>query len=248
MNTTVTRSTNKTPYEIVSQRKGAQQLDSLSSEIDKKRRKLRNFSIHDTINRVDKKAFEVRCPVRQEISETVLKNLEKSIEKWEKNTTFPEKLKQVKIMSETVYPYTYPKETCIQQMSKDCHLIEKGHFNAAKLQVAIDQKIPFGRENIDFFGNEFDLTTKPYLVELYKHEVSYSCNSPYCTNKEILKEAVNCPSLIVVNPVSNIASADSSSEMINEWFEEESVTRCKQKATSNVPENFYFTDENSTTK
>ena len=169
MNTTVTRSTNKTPYEIVfgqrantfhnvsmevpsinlsgledivesqleeeqveeernvefsvSQRKGAQQPDSLSSEIDKKRRKIRNFSIHDPINRVDKEAFEVRCPVRQEISETVQKDLEKSIEKWKKNTTFPEKLKQVNIMSETIYPYTYPKETCIQQMSKDCHLL-----------------------------------------------------------------------------------------------------------------------------
>ena len=105
MNTTVTRSKNKTPYEItfgqranmfhnvsmkvpsvnlsgledivesqleeepvkvernvefsVSQRKGAQQLDSLSSEIDRKRRKLLNFSIHDPIIRVDKEAFEV---------------------------------------------------------------------------------------------------------------------------------------------------------------------------------------------
>ena len=127
MNTTVTRSTNKTPYEIVfgqrantfhnvsmevpsvnlsrlediveshleeeqveeernvefsvSQRKGAQQPDYLSSEIDKKRRKLRNFSIHDPINRVDKGGLEVTCPVRQEIRETVTKSLEKSIEK-----------------------------------------------------------------------------------------------------------------------------------------------------------------------
>ena len=89
---------------------------------------------------------------------------------------------------------------------------------------------------------------KPYLEELYKHEVSPSCNSPYCTNKEILKVPVNCPSLSVINPISNTASPDSVPEMINEWFEEESVTRCRQKATSNVPENFYFTDENSTTK
>ena len=37
------------------------------------------------------------------------------------------------------------------QLQHWLHLIEKGHFNAAKLQVAIDQKIPFGRENIDFF-------------------------------------------------------------------------------------------------
>ena len=127
MNTTVTRSTNKTPYEIVfgqrantfhnvsmevptvnlsgledivesqleeeqveeerniefsvSPKKGAQQPESLSSEIDRKRRKLLNFSIHDPIIRVDKEAFEVTCPVREEIRETVKKNLEKSIEK-----------------------------------------------------------------------------------------------------------------------------------------------------------------------
>ena len=169
MNTTVTRSTNKTPYEIVfgqrantfhnvsmevpsvnlsgledivesqleeeqveeernvefsvSQRKEAQQPDSLSSEIDKKRRKLRNFSIHDPINRVNKEAFEVTCPVRQEIRETVKKNLEKSIEKMEKNTAAPEKLKQMNIMWETMSPYTYPKETGIQQILKDCHVL-----------------------------------------------------------------------------------------------------------------------------
>ena len=134
------------------------------------------------------------------------------------------------------------------QLQHLLHLIEKGHFNAAKLQVAIDQKIPFGRENIAFFGSEFDLMIKPYLEKLYKHEVSSSCNSPYCTNKEILKESVNCPSLSIINPISNTASPEKNSEIINEWFEEESVTRCGQKATSSVPENFFFTDENSTTK
>ena len=51
------------------------------------------------------------------------KNLEKSIEKMEKNTTVPKKLKQVNIMSETISPYTYPKERGIQQMSKDCHVL-----------------------------------------------------------------------------------------------------------------------------
>ena len=38
--------------------------------------------------------------------------------------------------------------------------------STAKLQVAIDQKIPFGRKNIDFFGSEFDLMIRPYLEEL----------------------------------------------------------------------------------
>ena len=41
----------------------------------------------------------------------------------EKNTTVPEKLKQENIMSETMSPYTFPKETGIQQMSKDCHVL-----------------------------------------------------------------------------------------------------------------------------
>ena len=127
MNTTVTRSTNKTPYEIVfgqrantfhnvsmevpsvnlsgledivesqleeeqveeeknvefsvSPQKGAQQPESLSSEIDRKRRKLLNFSIHDPIIRVDKEAFEVTCPVREEIRETVKKKLRKKYRK-----------------------------------------------------------------------------------------------------------------------------------------------------------------------
>ena len=43
----------------VSRRKGAQQAESLSSEIDRNRRTLLNFSIHDPINRIDKEAFEV---------------------------------------------------------------------------------------------------------------------------------------------------------------------------------------------
>ena len=68
----------------VSQRKGTQQSESSSAEIDRKRRKLLNFSIHDPINIVDKEAFEVTCPVREEIRETVKKNLEKSREKMEK--------------------------------------------------------------------------------------------------------------------------------------------------------------------
>ena len=95
----------------------------MSSEIDRKRRKLLNFSIHDPIIRIDKEAFEVMCPVREEIRETVQKNLEKSIEKMEKNTTVPEKLKQENMMSETMSPYRYPKETGIQQISKDCHVL-----------------------------------------------------------------------------------------------------------------------------
>ena len=115
------------------------------------------------------------------------------------------------------------------QLQHLLHLIEKSHFNAAKLEVAIDQKITFGRENIDFFGSEFDLMVKLYLEELYKHDVSSSCNSPYCTNKKFLKESENCPSLSIINPITNTASPKSVSEMINEWFEEESVTRCGQK-------------------
>ena len=75
---------------------------------------------------------------------------------------------------------------------------------------------------------------KPHLEELYKHEVLFSSNSLCCTNKELLKVSVNCPSLSVINPISNTASPESISEMINEWFEEESVIRCGQKVTSNV--------------
>ena len=61
--------------------------------------------------------------MREEIGETVKKNFEKSIEKMGKITIAPEKLKQVNIMSETMSPYTYPKETGIQQMSKDCYVL-----------------------------------------------------------------------------------------------------------------------------
>ena len=49
--------------------------------------------------------------MRDEIRETVKKNLEKSIENMEKNTTDLEKLNQETIMSETMSPYTCPKET-----------------------------------------------------------------------------------------------------------------------------------------
>ena len=61
--------------------------------------------------------------MREEIRETFKKNLEKSIEKMGKIAIIPEKLKQVNIMSETMSPYTYPKKTGIQQMSKDCHVL-----------------------------------------------------------------------------------------------------------------------------
>ena len=52
----------------------------------------------------------------------------------------------------------------------------------------------------------------------------------------------------IIKPIINTASPESIAQMINEWSEKESVTRCGQKVTSNVSENFYFTDENSTTK
>ena len=53
-----------------SQRDGAQQPELLSSEID---RKMLNFSIDDPIIRLDKEAFKVKCPVREEVRETVKK-------------------------------------------------------------------------------------------------------------------------------------------------------------------------------
>ena len=103
-------------------------------------------------------------------------------------------------------------------------LFKKGNFIAAKLQVAIVQKIPFGRENIDFLG--FDWMIKPYLEDLYKHEISSCYNNPYCTNKETLKESVNCSLVSITNSISNWASPERIPDMINECCEEESFGRC----------------------
>ena len=82
-----------------------------------------SFSIHDPINIVDKEAFEVTCPVHKDIGETVKKKIEKIRENGKKHATVWEKLKQVNIMSETMSPYTYLKETGIQQISIDCHVL-----------------------------------------------------------------------------------------------------------------------------
>ena len=40
-----------------------------------------------------------------------------------KNTTAAEKLKQMSMMPKTMSPYTYPKETGIQEILKDCHVL-----------------------------------------------------------------------------------------------------------------------------
>ena len=42
-------------------------------------------------------------------------------------------------------------QTGTTQLQYLLHLIEKSHFNAAKLHVAIDQTIPSGRESVGFF-------------------------------------------------------------------------------------------------
>ena len=87
------------------------------------------------------------------------------------------------------------------QLQHLLHLIEKCHSNAARLQVAIDQKIPFGKENIDFFGSEFDLMRKPYLEELYEHEVSSSCN---CTVTVFMTNASHPPKKVKISSIKSL--------------------------------------------
>ena len=180
MNTKVTRSTKKTPYEIVfgqrantfhnismeapsvnlsgledivesqleeeeveeernvefsvSQRKGTQQSESSSPEIDRKRRKLLNFSICDPINIVDKEAFEVTCPVREEIRQSVKKNLEKSREKMEKKYNSSKKVETSEYnVGDKVHTQNRQAFNICQKIAMCCY--QQRRWKTAYLQV-----------------------------------------------------------------------------------------------------------------
>ena len=124
MNTTVTRSTNKTPYEIVFGQKpntfhnalisvpsiNLQDIEDIVEdnegeettpvqfavsprertaantsliESDSKRIRSSNYNIHHSNNIVNDEAFEVACPIREDIRQKVSENLNKSRDKME---------------------------------------------------------------------------------------------------------------------------------------------------------------------
>ena len=127
-------------------------------------------------------------------------------------------------------------------------MIEHKNLNAAKLQVANDNDIKSKLEIIDFFGNEFNLMIKTYLQSIYRHEVFSSCNSSYCSNKELLVECTSYPSRNVVSYDESWTTPTIIAEKINDWFAGVSTARCSQKVPLTVPEGFYFTEEDSVTE
>ena len=106
-----------------------------------------------------------------------------------------------------------------EQLKHLLQLIEKGHFNAAKLQVALDCSISLTSRVIDFFGNELNLIVKPYFQKFYQHKVNSNCENPYCLNKDILIECISCPSLSIIDPGDNWIVPRKIAHAINEWFE-----------------------------
>ena len=106
-----------------------------------------------------------------------------------------------------------------EQLQHLLQLIEKGHFNAAKLQVALDCSISLTSRVIDFFGNELNLIVKPYFQKFYQHKVNSNCENPYCLNKDILIECISCPSLSIIDPGDNWIVPRKIAHAINEWFE-----------------------------
>ena len=129
-----------------------------------------------------------------------------------------------------------------EQLQHLLQLIEKGYFNEAKLQVPLDCNISLTSGVIDFFGNEFNLIIKPYLQKFYQHEINSSCENPYCLNKDILIECTSCQSLSIIDPGDNWIVPRKITHAINEWFEGQSITTCKQKINANVPKELTFTD------
>ena len=129
-----------------------------------------------------------------------------------------------------------------EQLQHLQQLIEKGHFNEAKIQVALDCNISLTTGAIHFFGNEFNLIIKPYLQKFYQHEVNSSCENPYCLNKDILIECTSCPSLSIIDPGDNWIVPQKITHAINEWFEGQSITTCGQKVNASAPKELTFTD------
>ena len=59
-----------------------------------------------------------------------------------------------------------------EQLQHLLQLIEKGHFNEAKLQVVLDCNIILFSGFIDYFGNEFNLIIKLYLQKFYQDKAN----------------------------------------------------------------------------
>ena len=151
MNTTVTRSTNKTPYEIVFGQKpntfhnalisvpsiNLQDIEDIVEdegeettpvqfavsprertaantsliESDSKRIRSSNYNIHHSNNIVNDEAFEVTCPIREDIRQKVSENLNKSRDKMELRYNTKKKHAQANTLSAIMSRYSYQIDT-----------------------------------------------------------------------------------------------------------------------------------------
>lgn len=59
--------------------------------------------------------------------------------------------------------------------------LEKGAYNAAKLQVALLNKVTPKNNVLNFFGAEYEVVLKSLVAPFMVHKDRSSCDSPHCS-------------------------------------------------------------------
>ena len=121
-------------------------------------------------------------------------------------------------------------------------LVKFNEFNAAKLQVAEDNKL---RQNKSFFSllsSEYELIIKPYLSSYLQHTVSSKCNSKFCPSTDVVMSMAVGPTIFNFG---NSTSKDDFKQQIVEWnayLNTETCGRRIAESVNSIPSEFYFED------
>ena len=120
-------------------------------------------------------------------------------------------------------------------------------YRAAKLQVAVDHQIPSVGDKINFLRDEhFFINT--YLSQNMEHNITSSCNSPFCPEPFVSKNHT-------VFPTIHLDTYDGSAwrlpvlTTVEMWLKTSNETRCARNLQVPTEElRYMFWDENKTTQ
>jgi len=107
-------------------------------------------------------------------------------------------------------------------------------YNTARIVVAQKNGLKHNNQVYSFYGQEFDLFIRPFLLSYYESFLNSQCNSPFCPSSDRLLPQELCPSFI---------EGYSIERAIADWFRSEGTGICGMNVSRDVPDEYRFEDE-----
>ena len=124
------------------------------------------------------------------------------------------------------------------------NLIRINDYSGGRINVAAVNEIKPNGDTIDFYGSEFTLFIKPYLLEYFKSYVNTRCDNPFCSNPDRMLLIEDCPAV----SSTDVLTEEMFQKEITSWFNsEENSGICGNQVTSGTPKENCFSDKNMET-